>query len=267
MNLAADPLFLKLDAEAICQLSGQIAEPDNYYLGVGTPEGVLPGKILCFARHRAAALMGPQTSPSRHQRCVLLVALKGTGQVCVDAETFALHEGQAQLICPFQFHSYTGVQSEEICWIFVTFEILAAAEIEPLRSRPSRPLGPTEMVLLREILQCWLCEERRDLLPHHLGLLLRRLGATPSESSARARPLTGADLMARVNRYVLPRLDQPLPIKQLAAALGESESHLRAKFRRASGGSLGRHLRQLRLQKACQLLHTTGLNITEVAET
>ena len=72
--------------------------------------------------------------------------------------------------------------------------------------------------------------------------------------------------MARVNRYALPRLDKPLPISRLATALGESESHLRARFREATGGSLGRHLRQLRLQKACQLLHTTELNITEVAE-
>jgi len=192
--------------------------------------------------------------------------VQGAGQVCVNAETFALNEGQAQLICPFQFHSYTGVQSGELCWIFVTFEILTAAEIEPLRSRPSRLLGPTEMVLLREIVQCWLCEERRPLLPHHLGLLLRRLSALPSRLLARNRPNMEADLMARVNRFVLPRLDQPLQIKQLAAALGESESHLRAKFRLSTGGSLGRHLRQLRLQKACQLLHTTGLNITEIAE-
>ena len=88
----------------------------------------------------------------------------------------------------------------------------------------------------------------------------------PSQLSVPNRLHSDADLMARINRYVMPRLDQPLSIHQLAAALGESESHLRAKFRRATGGSLGRHLRQLRLQKACQLLHTTGLNITEVAE-
>jgi len=261
------------DVTEICRLAAQIPEPTNFFQGVGDLSGILPGKILCFARRHASELLGNPTQQAQqtdqHHRCVLLVAARGSGQLCLDADTFALDEGQAQFISPFQFHSYAAIEPEEICWIFITFEILSLAEIEPLRSCPSRPLGPTEWMLVRELLQCWLCEDRRSLLAHHLGLLLRRLGAIGSprlSGPAGGSPNSEADLIARVNSYVLPRLDQPLRLKQLAQALGDSESHLRAKFRLRTGGSLGRHLRQLRLQKACRLLHTTALNITEIAD-
>ena len=174
-----------------------------------------------------------------------------------------------QLIAPFQFHSYMEIRPRNICWVFVTFETLSLSSIEALRSSPSRTLGLAEAILLREIIHCWLEQNRHSLLPLHLGLLLGRLAAMknlPSKSVFPTRQDSGADLIARINSYVLPKLDQPLGLQQLAQAIGESESHLRAKFRRITACSLGRHLRQLRLQKACSLLCTTRLNIGEIAE-
>ena len=46
---------------------------------------------LCL-RHRPAS----SVRTDHHHRCVLLVAARGSGQICLDADTFDIHEGQAQ---------------------------------------------------------------------------------------------------------------------------------------------------------------------------
>ncbi len=257
------------DFSEIRHLARRILSPANYFAGVGRPEGKLPGNVLCFARHRGSAVSGV---PTHHHRCVLLVAARGSGRVCVDADNFLLQEGEAVMIFPFQFHSYMEVQPGPICWVFITFETLSLAELEPLRSSPARRFGLVEALLLREALGCWLDAPhtpRHALLPLHLGLLLGRLAAM---GGARLKSPPGspasphADLLARVNGYVLPRLEQPLGLAELAHAMGQSESHLRKRFREATGESLGRHLRELRFQRACSFLHTTALPIGEIAE-
>jgi AraC-like DNA-binding protein len=262
------------DISEIYRIAPQISDAMYRPQGVGGLSGILPGKILCFSRLTACELLGIlklQQSPGssvradHHHRCVLLVAVRGGGQLCLDGDVFDIQEGQAQFICPFQFHSYSGIK-ERICWIFITFEILSPPEIEPLRSSPSLPIGPTEWVLLRELLDCWLCKDRHSLLSHHLGLLLRRFCASATQVPGVVRPNAAADILARINRYVQPRLDQPLSLPQVAEALGISESHLRAQFRTLTGSSLGHHLRELRIMKACSLLHGTALTITQIAE-
>lgn len=270
MTSSTGPVVLKSIFSEIRQHATAIPEPKDYFEGSSIPVDGLPGKILCFARHRAEGLLStPSHKANQHHRCVLLFAVQGSGRICLDADNFLLNEGQAQLIAPFQFHSYLELRSRELCWIFVTFETLALGVIEALRSSPARTLGTTEAILLRELILCWLDAGRHSLLPLHLGLLLGRLAeikTPPLKTLTRIRQNSDADLIARINSYVLPRLDQPLGLHQLAHALGDSESHLRAKFRSATGGSLGRHLRQLRLQKACSLLYSSSLSIGEIGE-
>lgn len=244
--------------------------PTNYYQGISANSVALPDNILCFTRRSAEALQHTSLlQPDRHHRCVLVTAMRGSGRLCLDATSLLLNEGQTQFIAPFQFHSYTELPPEPFCWVFLTFEIASMVEIEPLRSSPPRTLGPTEWVLLREILQCWLNPKKHSLLSIHVGLFLARLAAMESSSLNHPSPSksdSGADWIARVNSHILPRLDHPLGLKQLARALGSSESHLRAKFKRITGGSLGRHLRQLRIQKACSLLRNTVFPIGEIAD-
>jgi len=54
--------------------------------------------------------------------------------------------------------------------------------------------------------------------------------------------------------------------KEIARSLAMSVSHVRARFRASCGVSLGRHLRRLRLEKACGLLRLSQSRVFEVAE-
>lgn len=245
-----------------------IPDPGNYLAGStpGQPTA-LPDNILLFSRKSAARRLGSAHARHHHHRFVLLVALRGTGRVLLDAESRFLGEGEALLFFPYQYHAYLDITPQRICWLFMTFESASPEWLEPLRNAPPRPLHELEVGLLSELATLWLTPEQHPLLPLHLGLLLARLAA--QEPGRLPRPpvaSAAAELMAEVNRYVLPRLEAPLSVGEVAMALGMSESHLRARYREAVGTSLGRHLRDLRMQRAASLLHTSGHSISEVAQ-
>jgi AraC-like DNA-binding protein len=258
-----------LDLTPLRKLAQVIPDPVDYFTGACIPENGLPGRILCFTRRLGENLVANNLR-SHHHRCVFVTALHGDGVVCVDASHVRLKEGESLLIFPFQFHSYMEIPSGDICWAFTTFETANPEDLEPLKPLrdSTRSLNTTDALLLQALLECWESESMQALLPLHLALFLRRLAAAkaPEKKPRRIVKGSGADLLARVNAYVLPRLAQPISLVELGRALGQSESHLRAQFRALTGHSLGSHLRLLRIQKACQLLHSTPLPIAAVAE-
>jgi len=251
------------------RLSRKISDPKSYLLGRTVLHPVLPTNIICFVRRQAGMLeMSRFRSRDQHHRFVLIVAVSGTGRVCIDVENFALQEGQAQLVFPFQFHSYQSLQPSRICWVFITFEMEKGAGLETLRSSPSRRLGREEAALFQEIIRSWKTGDPAELLQHQLALLLihlRNQKVAPASQRIPLREHTDDSILSRVNRHVMTRLDQSLVLKTMAKALGQSESHLRRRFRLATGLSLGRYLRELRLQRACGLLHDSTRTVGEVA--
>jgi len=251
------------------RLSRKIVDPKSYLQGRTVLHPVLPTNIICFVRRRAEMLeMGRFRSRDQHHRFVLIVAVRGAGRVCIDVESFALHEGQAQLVFPFQFHSYQSVQPSRICWTFITFEMEKGTGLEALRSSPSRRLGRKEAALFGEIIRSWNAGDPSGLLQHQLALLLVHLknqSIAPLSRRNPPRERTDDSILTLVNRHIMTRLDQPLVLKAMAKALGQSESHLRRRFRLSTGLSLGRYLRELRLQRACGLLHDPARTVGEVA--
>ncbi|HEX4139506.1 MAG TPA: helix-turn-helix domain-containing protein [Candidatus Methylacidiphilales bacterium] len=252
------------------RLTSSIPSPASYLQGRATGVASLPANILCFARHSADELMAHRSARTHHQhhRFVLIVALRGAGRVCVDIDTFSLRPGQAQLLFPFQFHSYLDVAPERICWLFITFEMDAEHDVAPLRSSGSGEIARGDLPLLGEFVRGWLARAPMRLLQLHLATLLVRQALNRRTAPAARKPakeMPEAGILSLVNRYVLPRLERPITVKAMAGALGHSESHLRRRFRLATGLSLGRHLRELRLRRACSLLRGTSLPVGEVA--
>jgi len=254
--------------EQIETLTRGISSPVSYFRGWIAPPAILPNNILCFVRRRAEQLNHqPASSRTQHHRHLFIVALRGSGRVCIDDVTRTLNAGQARLVLPFQYHSYIAVRPASICWVFLTFEMESDPRFERLRTASSQPLDETALLLLAEILRYWTAGKSPALLQLHLATLLGRFGAKKGTPSPRdnLENLRDDSLLARVNRYVLAQPGRRIILKQIAAGVGQSESHLRRRFRTATGLSLGRHLRELRLQHACSLLHRTRLPIGEIA--
>lgn len=260
MKLLTDPMTLSPPA-ALEALLPKLKPVTSYFGGVGGEASPpLPGLILCFPRLSGREL-GSGLHRSSHHRYVCIVALKGEGTVCVDAANHRLRPGTAILLLPYQYHSYTDTD-RDLRWLFITFEA-ASGQWAGLGNTVHR-LASVEWSLVEEIARCWQATRRQRLLPWHVGLLLERIAARPGQRQPPTE--VEADLLVRVNQYALPRLNQALPVEEVAAALGISGSHLRAEFRRTTGFALGGHLRHLRLQRACALLHTTSHSISQIAE-
>lgn len=260
--------FPRDSLKKIERLSRRVAKPASYLRGRTSEHSMVPRNIICFVRRDAAALTQPHfKSPDQHHRFVLIAAIHGTGEVGIDARRFLLREGQAQLIFPFQFHSYLSVRPARICWIFVTFEMEKKNSLDLLRSSPPRDLGAVETELLAGVIRNWTEGEPPELLQLQLALLLTRFTAHKPGKGANGGDgvRRDEDILFQVNRHLLARIERPIAIKTMAAALGLSESHLRRRFRVATGLSLGRHVRELRLQRSCGLLQDGALSVGEVA--
>lgn len=246
------------------RLVARLPQPNFPLLGRPPAALPLPGNIVCFQRRRARDLNKPRRGRALHHRFVLICALRTAVTVCVDDRRLRLGAGEGLLLFPFQFHHYADPQREDLAWLFVTFELTDPAPLAALRDRPF-PLGPGLRSLAAELVEVYERERTEELSVLLLALLLarlRRLKAAPARSTP-GEPEPG--LLLRINRLA-QRPGLPPSIKELARTLGISPSHLRARFRASCGVSIGRHLRRLRLERACGLLRLGPQRVAEIAE-
>ena len=224
----------------------------------------LPENIICFRRGRAADLNHPERGRALHHRFVLILALATDVTVCVDDRTLRLHADEGLLVLPFQFHHYVDPGRPELDWLFVTFEQTEAEALQSLRFRPFA-LSPAIRRLAGELVTAYLSPGEVDAAPLLLALLLARIRQSGPARRRAYSPAGGLGLVPRVNQLAL-RKGELVGAKEIARRLGISVSHLRSRFRASCGVSLGRHLRRLRLEKACGLLRLSQNRVTEIAE-
>lgn len=246
-------------------LAAELPHPPHQLLGRRPGPLVLPDNIVCFQRRSAAELNRPRRGRALHNRFVLIIALQGTATVCVNDRVIRLSEGEGLLVFPFQFHHYIDAGQKDILWIFITFDMAAAESLQPMQYRPF-VFTQEARSLTTELIAVYQKEGRMSELPALLlALLLARLRR--QEPAPRRKPeLPSAPGMVMQVNQLAHQNNESLGIKALAAALGISQSHLRARFRASCGVSLGRHLRRLRLERARGLLRLTPNRVSEIAE-
>lgn len=253
---------------ALVRLARKIPEPKSFFRGVGLePAANLPANIIAFCRHREGELSPEREKRTQHHRSMLIVLLEGAGEVCLDARIFSLQAGQALLVHPFQFHSYV-LTPGPMCWVFLTFEGAEQAGWEGPKAQRGQDLRAVEWALTEECLRLWMEKGSPLLLQHCLATLLQSLQEHRAAGHRRHHPMTGdrMKILADINRHVIAAIKHPAGLKFLAEKLGRSESNLRKQFRELTGTSLGKHIRNLRIMRACSELHRTGLGVGEVAE-
>ena len=246
-------------------LAADLPQPPHQLLGRRPGPLVLPDNIVCFQRRSAAELNRPRRGRALHHRFVLIIALQATVSVCVDDRVIRLGAGEGLLIFPFQFHHYVDAGQKDLLWIFITFDL---ADAEPLKALLYRPFvfTPEARVLATELIAAYGKEGRMSELPALLlALLLVRLRRQEPAQPRKAAPIAEPGMVMQVNQLA-HQSNRPLGIKEIAAVLGISQSHLRARFRASCGVSIGRHLRRLRLERASGLLRLTPNRVSEIAE-
>jgi AraC-like DNA-binding protein len=257
MSLAQNPTLEALAAD--------LPQPPHQLLGLRPGPLVLPDNIVCFQRRSAAELNRPRRGRALHHRFVLILALHATVSVCVDDRVIRLTAGEGLLVFPFQFHHYIDAGQKDLLWIFITFDLGDAESLQALQYRPF-VFSPEARVLATELIGAYQKEGRMSELPALLlALLLARIRRQEPAPRRKQAPAAAPGMVNQVNQLA-HQTNEPLGIKEIARAMGISQSHLRARFRASCGVSIGRHLRRLRLERASGLLRLTPNRVSEIAE-
>jgi AraC-like DNA-binding protein len=99
--------------------------------------------------------------------------------------------------------------------------------------------------------------EVSERLGHFLSALGRELTSPGSSHAA---------LVPAAQSYLRDHHRRPINIKEAAVKFGMSREHFSRAYRRETGSSPARHLREFRLETARHLLETTRMSANEVAE-
>ena len=246
-----------------------ISSPEDYFKGLDWGKEILPRNVVCFCRqkqdHRVAGWDGISVKAGRydqHSRYVLLVALKGTGEMNIETTSRKIGEGEAHLLFPHQVHYYMNLP-QQFTWLYITFNL----EDEIKNELFSWKVGGRKLTepAQSHILTFLLYYKQKNSLKASasIGRFFKEMNAVES-SEALCEP--DVDLISRVKSYVMENLSSDLAMPILAKEMDVSESYLRAIFRSEAGVSLGNFVRSARLVEATHLLEKDKLDLGAISE-
>lgn len=100
---------------------------------------------------------------------------------------------------------------------------------------------------------------------HYLASLRYITQFRDSGRTSAKEPYCNADLEHIVTHYFLENLERPLTLKEIAAYVGLSASAVSAKFKSFTGHSPLQYFNLMKIRRACELLDSTTLSISQVS--
>jgi AraC-like DNA-binding protein len=252
----------------------KLDEPRDYHAGIGGDAALpIPTNVLFFTRKTRQKLQQEALQNRSHHRFVLIFNLGVKGTVHVDHLLLPLSPGEALLVLPFQFHHFSHLEAEKMEWLFCTFEMGEGTFLEPFRNRVLAPRRGSEQALDLLLTDWHRCQdEARSGTMQEMQLqvlLLYLLTSLRDDLQAQAfdlPPEPKGALLRSVHQLLAEWRGQQIGVDDVADGLGMSVSRLRALFKETAGVSIGRYMRNYRLNRAMALLRTTDLPIAEIAE-
>jgi AraC family transcriptional regulator len=250
----------------------RVPAPVDYYNGSRRPPLVLPDNLLLFVRRRKEDLRDGTFLPHYHHRWVLVVPVRGSGDVVVDGRAHPLRPGQLLLVPPLRLHRYARIPRRGLLWLFVTFELPGGPGLVEAAARGR--LTPEAEKALAALLRLWVTGRGTESRPNLAARMALEVSFLVGEVvRAQPRRTTSAwrepAMLGRINRWIgsLQGGGEPrAALGALARHVGLSESRLRAWFRASFGISLGRYIRETRCRRAAQRLREGGMSVAEAAE-
>ena len=248
-----------------------IKDPKSYYDGVDLPDRVICRNVIVFDRLTRRALQQQHLANRMHHRYVLIRVLKTPGVVSVDGQSFQLNEGDAVLVAPYQFHHFIDLQSDQLRWLFITFDLEQGASM--LADLSYRSLQPDRAAhrWWGEIAQLWVrksSEHRTELMPM-LDRMLTRL-----QSTMAARVPGGDDVrldsknewIVAIEALIIRSVKEGWTFEEVAQRAGFSERHLRNRFEQQMGLSLRDYRSNYQLHTAISLMRDVKRSLSDIAE-
>jgi len=249
------------------KIAPMLEDPPDEYSGYVAADPLVPENILVFKSYKLTL-----DSVDYHGRYVLAICIRPAASVVLDGQIFDLQAGDAVLIFPHQYHRYTNVESTDILWLFITFEIHHPGVLELLKNCPVR-IPPEAWIQIDQLLEFYLTDKKKTELGlsellYRTALVLNELVRSRDEIvlGHKDEHDTHRELLKGIGQFVNAHLDRPLRVSEIASEFAISESHLRRIFRLAVGVGLGTYIRQSRIHRATGLMDHTDMNFTQIAE-
>ena len=141
-----------------------------------------------------------------------------------------------------------------------------------LRSRYTAPVTVTNDVIVsitrRLMHELEAGTPSRSYLKSLGNALLAELERELARPDATLEPIasrSGIRVAHTAVRHMLANLGEPLSVAELARICGVGMTSFSNSFRQATGSTPHRYLRKARIERACELLRTTGLSVGEIA--
>jgi AraC-like DNA-binding protein len=259
-----------------------IRDPEDYFRGTLPLSLELPANVLVF--NRTYGIKGTfhtcnlfkRSTPFRgsnvHYRYLLIINLKGEGFVVLNGTRYLVNPGNFILVFPHQYHHFLHLE-KKISWLFVTFELSESGPLEHLRNRPL-PFPPHCWKLLQLLTTDYSSADLKSKALSNRTILLAGLILNEIMESGRHKTAVSVEttsvpqemsVIDKVNQYIYSRIHTSLTVKELARHAGYSESHLRAVFRKFMGINISSYIREIKINKSRELLHSSGMNVSEIS--
>jgi AraC-like DNA-binding protein len=246
-----------------------LSEPQNYYAGWDAPHRLRTRNAILFLRTDKQALQQRNFSNRIHHRHVLLFVLQTNGTISVDGIPHSLTEGHAFLVLPYQFHHYIDINTNNLRWLFITFECTEGnAALAELGNRIIHP-NQTELKVTEQMVALWTNAHRTQSAAELLTLLdllllnfSKRYPIQPAHSPTRHHN----SWISRVETLLIESIQQGTTLATVATRAGLSERQLRTRFEQEMGVSIRRYKANYQLHQTNALMRQTDFSLSRIAE-
>lgn len=222
-----------------------------------------------------------------HDELEILVIETGTARVSVNGIDYIVKQGEGFFINAGALHGVWSAGAEPCCLRSVVFHprlvggsvdsILWQKYLEPLLSDPCRPCvhfaGGREWEeaasgMIQAAWQCCASEaegfefEVRERLSRLIFLLTRNCPAAEKKPSEKT--LRDGERIKIMLQYIQEHYDGELTLARIAASAAVSENECLRCFRSMIGSTPIQYVKQMRIQKAAELLTSTNRKISDI---
>lgn len=256
----------------LIQKAESLTNPKDYFQGLPSSGVVIPENILMFYRRKSLEKGGP----ALHHRFVLICNLGGSGSAVIDSKIYRIKVGDAVLIYPHQFHIYADIESENISWLFITFEVENQGVLANKENLVFK-LSDYAMITLSMLLDTYRGAtndapktnlNERILLALILAEMISNLNLPTigKESSKEDAMSNSMQLIQKLVEFIYQNLSEPIQINDVAKFVHFSPSHLRSLFKKNMRIGLGAYIRRAKIHRACFLIRSTDLSFSQITE-
>ncbi|MBR7133306.1 MAG: AraC family transcriptional regulator [Clostridia bacterium] len=196
---------------------------------------------------------------------VLYVKKGKVSLICGAGEMYEVTENSVVFILPYHIHKF--IPSEDIEATVFMFPFSIHREFTDVNKNPDldgKIFRPDK--ISRKYIDRLFCDYIAQPTPFlEKGLFFAFLNLISINDFKSTRSYSGGDFMHLTAKYVYDHIAEAITASDISKSIGYTPRELSNKFKETLGIKLGDFIGSVRIQKACDLLLTSDMSVTEIS--